>query len=421
MDPRAHGDTLPATPPAPVEQGLPWPSLLALGAATLIMVTAEMLPTAVLGPMSRGLDVSEAWIAHMVSLWAAVVVFTSFPSVWLTRSWNRRTVILVGLLGLSISSALTAVAPTYATALGARVVGAVAVGLLWSTVNAHVADVVEDRLLGRAISVVLGGATLGMVLGTPLARAMADGVGWRASFAVLSGAGLVVAGVVWSVVAPGSATRSTSSLDRGGPERRPAWPMMAATGLVGVVLAGHYGAYTFITRLVEVPANSLPGGVSTLLLVFGVASALGVAATGHVQDRTAIALVICVALAAAAISGLAMANYGVTIGVAVVVAWGVLTGALPPLAQTQIFRLAGPEHRSTAGALIPVLFNGGVAVGAGLAAEAVAHVGVGALPGLASGVVATGAVGLAVLLRRVRRLRPSAARRPSSPLRVSTC
>jgi MFS transporter, DHA1 family, inner membrane transport protein len=398
VGPTADAKTVAASLPSAV-QGLPWPTLIALGAATLVMVTTEMLPTAVLGPMSRGLDVPDARIAQLVSLWAAVVVFTSFPSVRLTRRWNRRTVIVHGLLGVSLSSALTAAAPSYTTALGARLIGAVAVGLLWSTINAHVADVVEDRLLGPAISVVLAGATFGMVLGTPLARSIADGVGWRAPFAILAGGGFVVAGLVQLVVIPGSATRWTPGTGNDGHASVSAWRMTAATGLVGVVFAGHYGAFTFITRLVEVPAAGLPGGMSTLLLVFGLASALGVATAGRVHEHTALALVSAAALTAAAILGLAVANSGIAIGVALVVAWGVLTGALNPLAQTEIFRLAGPEQRSTAGALIPVLFNGGIAVGAATAGAAVEHMGVGALPGLASAVVGLGAVGLAALFR----------------------
>src|SRR4051812_25965191 len=67
------------------DERLPWPSLLVLGTATFTMVTAEMLPTAVLGPMSEGLDVPDAQAARLVSLWAAVVVVASFPLVALTR------------------------------------------------------------------------------------------------------------------------------------------------------------------------------------------------------------------------------------------------------------------------------------------------------------------------------------------------
>src|SRR5690606_19053636 len=58
---------------------LPWPALLTIGAATLVMVTAEMLPTAVLTPMSVGLGVSEGRTGHLVSVWALTVVIVSLP------------------------------------------------------------------------------------------------------------------------------------------------------------------------------------------------------------------------------------------------------------------------------------------------------------------------------------------------------
>ncbi|HEY5842019.1 MAG TPA: hypothetical protein VIU87_11200 [Mycobacterium sp.] len=46
---------------------------------------------------------------------------------------------------------------------------------------------------------------------------------------------------------------------------------------------------------------------------------------------------------------------------------GDMGGIGDPLAETQIRRLVGPAHGSTAGALIPVLFRGAIAIGAGLA------------------------------------------------------
>lgn len=378
---------------------LPWASLIALGSATLVMVTSEMLPAALLGPMSHGLEVSDARTAQLVSLWAAVMVLTSFPAVRLTRGRDRRTVILVGLAGLAVSSALTA-ATSYATVLGARFVGAVAVGLLWSTINALVADMVEDRLLGPAISVVLGGATLGMVLGTPLARLVADAVGWRAPFAMLGVAGVVVLAQVRSVVPP-SRPGSTADADSGGGVRRTAWPMMAATGLVGNRTGRPLPAPTRSspdwrrcrpTGWSAGPARSCsssgssrpwawlrPGGPRPHRSCSGEHGGSGGCraagpGTGGLRLRRR------------------RGGGGGGMGRAV--------GDLPPLAQTQILRLAGPEHRSTAGALIPVLFNGGIAVGAGLAAVAVAHAGVGVLPGLAAAVVATAALGLAALSRR---------------------
>lgn len=404
---RTSTDAAPATPagpPAPPTDVLPWPSLLVLGAGTLFMVTAEMLPTAVLQQMSTGLGVAESSTGLLVSMWAAVVVVLSFPLVRLTRRWDRRAVIAGGLAVLALSSALTALAPTFQVAVGARVLGAAAVGLLWATTNAHVADLVPDRLLGRAIAVVLGGATLGMVVGTPLARLVADAAGWRAAFWALAVLSLLAAGAVRLVVARAATADGPAGASGGadavGVPRRGTARLLTVTGLVALVLVGHYGAYTYITRLAEAPAQSLPGGMSTLLLVFGLASAIGVALAGRLGDRSGPALVVSVAATALTVLGLGAADAGAVVGVAVVVAWGVVSGAMPPFAQTLILRLAGPERRSFAGALIPVLFNGGIAVGAALASFVVAGSGVTAVPLLAAVVVGVAAVGLAAAVRR---------------------
>lgn len=387
--------TLTSTPEqpttAPGAAALPWPALLVLGGATLVMVTGEMLPTAVLGPMSRGLGVTESATGLLVSLWAAVVVVASFPLVRLTRRWPRPLVVAGSLVAFALAAALTALAPSYGVVLAARTLGAASVGLLWSTVNAHVADLVPDRLLGRATSVVLGGATLGLVLGTPVGRLVADLAGWRASFALLAVASLAMGVLVLRLVpaAPATEPGMTASGAAGSSLR----PMVVITLLVALVLVGHYGAYTFITRLAGPPA--------LVLLVFGLASALGVVVAGR-ADRTGLAMVVATAVTAAAI--LAVAGTG---SLALVVVWGVASGALPPLAQTLVLRLAGPAHRGLAGALIPVLFNGGIAVGAALASGVVARYGVGGLGLPAAALVAAAAAGLAAATLRGG---PSAAR-----------
>ncbi|WP_182376515.1 MFS transporter [Nocardioides sp. WS12] len=377
---------------------LPWPALLVLGAATLVMVTGEMLPTAVLPQMSAGLGVSESAAGLLVSIWAAVVVVASFPLVRLTRGVRRTSVVAASLLVFAVAAAATALAPTYAVVLVARTIGAASVGLLWSTVNAQVADLVPDRLLGRATAVVLGGATLGMVLGTPIGRFVADLAGWRASFWVLAALSLVGAGLVRAVV-PDADPQARSAADAGSGGRRTVRPMVVVTVLVGLILVGHYGAYTFITRLGEPAAEIVPGGMGSLLLAFGLSSAVGVALAGRVLERTAPALVTATVATAVAVVGFQVSGQSGLAGVAVIVFWGVASGALPPLAQTMILRLAGPEHRSLAGALIPVVFNGGIAIGAAFASGVVARGGAEGLPVPAAVLIGLAAAGLAVFSR----------------------
>lgn len=403
---------------------LPWPSLLVLGAATFVMVTAEMVPTAVLPEMSAGLGASEAQTGLLVSVWAAVVVVGSLPLVRLTQHLDRRAVIVWSLVALAVSVAVTALAPAYPVAVAGRLVGALSVGLLWATTNAYTADLVADRDLARAVAVVLGGATLGTVIGTPIASLVAQGTGWRAAFWGLAVAALVAAVLVRTVVArpphpdaEGSGASSTDAAARpvssrdaarapvGAPAAhggspRSIRPMVAIVGLIALLLVGHYGTYTYITRLVEVPATEVPGGIGSMLLVFGLASAAGVAVAGRFGERTERALVVSAIATGAGVAALGVVAVHPFVGIAVLVLWGVASGALPPLAQTMILRLAGTERRALAGALIPVVFNLGIAIGAALASVVVGGGALASLPALAAAVIAVAALGLAVTVRR---------------------
>lgn len=408
--------------PAVTDDRLPWLSLLVLGGATFVMVTAEMLPAAVLPQMSAGLGVSEPQVGLLVSVWAAVVVVGSFPLVRLTRRFDRRAVIAWSLVLLAASAALTALAPGYAPAVAARLLGALAVGLLWATTNAFTADLVSDRNLARAVAVVLGGATLGTVFGIPAGSVVADAIGWRAAFGGLAAMALVAALLVRVVVrapvgvgAAGTVSDASSEADAAAADApssgagavraaslRGIRPLLVVTTLVALLLVGHYGTFTFITRLVESPAEAVPGGVGTMLFAFGLASAAGVVLAGRFGERTEAALVVSAIATGAAVLALSFVDVHPAVGIAVVVAWAVASGALPALAQTLILRLAGPAHRGFAGALIPVLFNLGIAVGAALASLVVGQAGVAALPLLAAVVIAAASAALGFAVRAIR-------------------
>lgn len=323
--------TCPATLPA--TRSLPWAPVLALSLATFAMVTAEMLPTAVLPHMAADLGVSEARVGLLVSGWAAVVVLLSFPLVRLTSRWDRRTVITGTMVVFAGANALTAAAPSYAAAGTARLVAAAATGLLWASVNAHLADVVPGDRLARAVAVMLGGATLGMVLAVPVANAVASAWGWRTTFAALTVLAVVAAALVARARTATSAV-ATAADDRVGTDPEALRRVVALAAIGGIVLVGHFGVFTFIAPLLHDAAGSLAGGVSGLLLVFGLSSGLGVLLVARWGDRRpGHALALSGLLTAVAIAGLTVAGTSALVAVPVLVLWGAATGALPPLLQ----------------------------------------------------------------------------------------
>jgi predicted MFS family arabinose efflux permease len=401
------------------QETLPWPSLLVLGAVTFVVVTGEMLPTAVLPHMSADLGVPEARTGLLVSIWAATVVVASFPLVAATARWNRRDVLVGALLVFGAASAVTATADTFAVALAGRLLGAAVTGLLWSTVNAHAAAIVSERLLARAVAVVLSGATLGIVLGVPAANLAAQALDWRAAFLAVGVAGAVVALAVRLVVVqertPEARPSARPADGRADPALR---AVLTVAALSGLVLVGHFAVYTFIATLLGPTGARVPGGVSGLLLLFGAVSAAAVLVVGRIGDRRPeVALAVTAVTIAAALAAVASLGAHPVLDVVVVAVWGFSTGALPPLAQTMIMRLGGPRLRRTAGTVVPVTFNLGIAVGAGLGSAVVGEVGTGWLPGPAAAVVAVAAAGLAVSARRPQARSRTASAAVPTPLR----
>src|SRR5699024_5100530 len=111
--------------------GMPWPALIAMALTTFLVVSGEMMPTAVLPLLASDLEVTTARAGLLVSAWAGTVVLASFPLTRLTARFERPTVIAGALTIFAIATLVTALAPTYAFAMGSRVVAAAATGLLW--------------------------------------------------------------------------------------------------------------------------------------------------------------------------------------------------------------------------------------------------------------------------------------------------
>lgn len=356
-------------PAARASDRLPWPALAIMSITVFVVVSGEMMPTAVLPDLAADLGVSLARAGLLVSAWAATVVVASFPLARLTARLDRAKVVAGALTVVAVATVVTASADSYATALGSRLVAAGATGVLWSTVNAHAASIVPERSIARATSVVLFGGTFGTVGAIPAGNAIAAAVGWRVPFLLVAGLALVTA-VAVVVVLPRYPV--VSGAGAAGPQspvpNLPLWPVLATAGLGGVIFIAHFMSFTFVAELFT------PSQVATpvLLLLFGVVGAGGVAIVGATSDRypAAVPVVIAVAMAASLVSLVGLGRHA-ALDVAVVLAWGTVVGAVGPAVQAQVMRLAGTRHRATAGALMPVAMNLGIAVGAAAGSGAV--------------------------------------------------
>ncbi|UOE42517.1 MFS transporter [Agromyces larvae] len=380
---------------------VPWSALLTLAGAVFLSITLELLPTGLLPEMAAGLDVGESAIGLTVSVFALTVVLTSAPLVALTARVPRRLLLVVVLTVLGASTIATALAPTYWVLVAVRFAGGLAHGVFWSIVAAEASRLVPDRLIARAVAIVIGGGTLAIVLGVPAATVLGQAFGWRVAFAVVGG--LTLAGAIAVRLAlpkragSGAAVADAASPPSTGTDAAPAvavHPTAArfrrsdpALGAVLVVCAvtaltmlGQYAVFTYIAPLLTDLIGVGPAAVGPLLFVYGAAGAVGLVIAGSpLARRATAAILVSMTVIAVALAMIALVP-GEAAGIAALAVWGLAFGALPALLQVRLLRAAPPSHRDAASALYTTGFNTGIGGGALVGALVFDGVGVGALP-----------------------------------------
>ena len=169
-------------------------ALAALSASAFAYVTAENMPVGLLPELQAALGRSPAQIGALVTAYGAVIVVLSIPLTRAARGLDRRLLLSGLLAAFALLTLASGVAPGYDALLSARVATAASQAVFWSLVVPTAAALVPAELRGRAMSLVFGGASVGVVVGVPAGTWLGQVGGWRLPFPLaLGGVGLVVA------------------------------------------------------------------------------------------------------------------------------------------------------------------------------------------------------------------------------------
>lgn len=355
---------------------MPLGGLLALATAAFTDVMTDLLPAGSLPQMSRSLHVSETRIGLLVSAFAVASALAAIPVTAAVRGLPRRPVLAAVLAGFAVLDAITAVSSSYPLTFAVRLLAGIMGGTLWSMLAGYAARMVPAASRGRAIAIVLAGITAALSLGLPAGTALADVAGWRAGFASLSVlALLLVAWVRWTVPpVPGQARPGRTSPRQ--VARQPGIRPVLAVTLV--LLTGHQAMYTYIAPFA---ARSGFGSTSLVLLVFGTATAGGLAVSGTLADRhlrpvllAALALIMCAMIA------LGWCARSPAVLLLAVALWGAAFGGAPALLQTALIDASGPGHADMATSMQTTVYNVGIAAGSVAGGLILQRAGAAALP-----------------------------------------
>jgi len=361
---------------------LPLSGLLALAMTGFIAILSETLPAGLLDQISEGMHISQAMAGQWVTAYALGSLLTAIPLVTLTQGWYRRRALLLAIIGFVLFNGLTALSNSNGLTLVLRFFTGAAAGLAWGLIAGHARRMVPVAQQGRAMALAMLGQPIALSLGLPIATWLGAGLGWRATFVVVTLVALVL--VVWVLRAvpdyPGQAAG----------KRPAAMQVLRTPGVLLVLLVilswilGHNILYTYIVPLLA--AAGMAADIGPVLMVFGLSALAGIGLVGLLVDRH-LRMLVLLSLAGFALVTVALGQASAWLVYLSVALWGVTYGGAPTLLQTACADAAGAGG-DVAQSMLVTVWNTAIALGGIIGGLLLSGVGVEGFGGVVLGLTA---------------------------------
>ena len=176
--------------------------LVALAAATFFVTSTGSAMAPFLTAIAEDLGTSVPVVANLFSIQAVVWGIASLIAGTLSDRLGRRTILAAGIALLGVTRVGFAASHTYAQLVAWQLVSGVGGGAFMGIVFAAVTDHVPAGARGRALSWVITGQSLALVVGVPLVTLVGSLAGWRGALAVHGAAVVLSAVAAWLAVPP---------------------------------------------------------------------------------------------------------------------------------------------------------------------------------------------------------------------------
>ena len=378
-------------------------ALFALTLSAFAIGTTEFVIVGLIPTIADQLQVSLPSAGLLVSLYALGVAIGAPVLTALTGRMPRKW-LLVGLMAAFILGNLLAwQAPDYHTLIIARIVTGLAHGVFFSIGSTIATSLVSREKAASAIAIMFTGLTVALVTGVPLGTWIGQTFGWRETFLVVSGLGLVALIGSWLLI-PAQLRQPTPVSLRDLVAVVTCRPLLLVYAKTALGYGGAFTAFTFLAPILQDVSGFSPSTVSMILLVYGVSVAIGNIWGGKLADRHGAvpALKILFGGLALILLTLSFTAYSPVLVVLTVLIWGAFAFGNVPGLQVLVVQQAErhvPQSIDVASGLNIAAFNIGIALGSIIGGLTVEHLGLMHTPWVGAVIVLL-ALGLTYLAER---------------------
>ncbi|WP_283152852.1 MFS transporter [Guptibacillus hwajinpoensis] len=380
-------------------------ALLALAISAFGIGTTEFVPVGLLSSIADDLSISITLAGLLISGYAIGVAIGAPVLTALTGKINRKTLLMSLMVVFIIGNLVAGISTSFGLLLVARFITAFSHGIFFSIGSTIAADLVPENKRASAIAFMFTGLTVATVTGVPLGTFIGQAFGWRATF--LGVALLGVIGIIASAILvpkdlkeapPAKFSEQVKILTNG--------KLLLAFAITALGYGGTFVAFTYLAPLLEDVTGLSVKFVSVILLVYGVAVAIGNVIGGKASDKNPLkALFWMFVMQAIILLIMTLALPFKVAGIISIFFMGLFAFMNVPGLQVLVVNLAEkyvPSAVNVASALNIAAFNVGIAIGSFVGGVIVDSIGLIHTPWIGA-IMVVGAVVLTGWLRAMER------------------
>lgn len=340
-----------------------WLPLAGLMVSAFVFNASEFMPVGLLLDIGESFGASESQTGMLVSIYAWAVMLLSLPLMVVATRVPFRPLLLGVVALFAAGQLLSSVAASYEALMGARLVVAASHAVFWAIVAPIAVRIASPSRQSLALSMVVMGSSVAMIVGLPLGRSIGLFMGWRLAFGCVCAVATALL-VYLAVLLPRVSGAEPFSLSRlpGVMKNKALFGLFALTALYSL---GYYTVYSYIEPFLQQVGGLDDAMITVALSSFGVAGVVGsvlYARVGAAHSRAFLCLV--VGGVAASLFLIAGAAFGAVAAFSVCALWGLSGAAFSAASQGEIIRSAAGDEETVAMAIFSGIFNFGIGTGA---------------------------------------------------------
>lgn len=339
--------------------------MIVMAAAGFTFNTSEMIPVGLLSDIGADLGVSEARTGLLITAYAWVVALLSLPLMLAFARVPYRKIMLGIIAVFIISHLISTFAGSYNMLLASRIGVALTHCIFWSIAPAMIVAVGPPDKRASALSVLVAGGGMALIVGLPMGRLIGLIAGWRTAFGSI-GILAILLFILMRMFYP-DVNREAETVSR----KQLIYDMLHSPQLlmiyliIGVTITGYYTGYSYIEPFLAQIGGFSESAITWTLTLFGVAGLLGSLIAGECYPRYSRAVIIasCFGIPFMLMMLRPAADMHPMILAALCIPWGVAITTLNIALQNDIVRLF-PHDSAVPMSIYSGTFNLGIGAGA---------------------------------------------------------